>query len=526
MSGYSVATLANAIIKLEKDVATLANTRSVTYNTTYSNDLGTLKSEFEKLNSMLGLIQISAQTIVENKIEFDAWKQSSNVWRNILEPIAQLLFIDGKFENGLTRTAMYFDNNGKRYAKQGGNTLCGDVYELVVIYRNGLAKNIIPNINLPELWNSLYNILFYVETLGDSVATSSYAREVNVNGTTTIVQTGTIGGYQKYEDVLTTYCRIMYQVTNSILNKISDIRIGGIGSEFGTNKTVAINQCNLTAGVSLTPYNTSFEIFNTVQPPLTVVSKSSMSPFNNVYNTTSNLSSFFQFVDSPGALLGLYTNWNPFCPSGNILVHNGINTSINLSGLTPHVNNTDEVTADTAYIDKIDNTTFTRFYINENSTLDKTTTYNMKFGKAFGLCDPQINTFDSTFTKLTYKATEPISRQEILNIELYFEPTQGSNTSVVPTNGSEVNVMGNVTGKIIAYGVGFNFVGYYANIPSGGLLSSNFDSKLKNDNYEKPTDLTKLPILYNEQSLIIGDYSNNVTKPSILYQLGGYMYYA
>lgn len=517
---YSVASLANAIIKLEKDVATLANTRNITYNTTYNNDLTTLKSEFEKLNSMIGLIQISAQTLVENKIEFDAWKQSSNVWRNILDPIAKLLFIDGKFENGLTRTAMYFDNNGKRYAKQGGNTLCGDVYELVVIYKNGLAKNIIPNINLPELWNSLYNILLYVETLGESVATSSYAREVNVNGAISIIQTGTIGGYQKYEDVLTAYCKIMYQVTNSILNKISDIRIGGIGSEFGTNKTVAINQCNLTAGVSLNPYNTSFEIFSTVQPPLTVVSKSSGAPFNNIYNTTSSLSSFFQFIDSPGALLGLYTNWNPFCPSGNIIVHNGLGTGVNLAQKIPHEYNNNSVVEDTMYVDKIDNVTFRRFYIDDSSNIDTKTVYDMKFGKAFGLCDPQINTFDSNFTKLTYKATEPISRQEILNIELYFEPTQGSNTSVPSKEGTELNVSGNVTGKIIAYGVGFNFVGYYANVLSDGLKSNNFGSK------NAVGTTTETESVYNEKELIIGDFSTNVTKPSVLYQLGGYMYYA
>lgn len=526
---YSVASLANAIIKLEKDVASLANTRSVTYNTTYSNDLTALKSEFEKLNSMLGIIQSTAQSLYENGVSFDAWKQSSNVWKNVLEPLADLLFIEKQFQNGLTRTVMKIDNSNKRYAEQGGNTLCGDVFELITIHKNGLASNIIPNIGLPEMWNSFCNILAYTPSLGDSISTSSYAREITTGSNyTTIIQTGTIGGYQKYESTLKQYCLIMYNLTQSILSKISDIRIGGIGSDFGSNKTVAINQCDLNAGVSLTPYNTSYEIFNTVQGPLTVICKSQQNPFNNMYNLTTSVSSFFQFTNTPGALLGLYTNWNPFCPSGNILVHCGLGVSINLSGMTPAVlQNEPNITSSGLYCDKINNTDFVRFYGNYVSggtnKLDKG--YQMTYGKALGMYKPSLNFFDNSYNKLTYKATSPNGQQQILNMELYFEPIQGTNG--LETNTSNTSVYGTVTGKIVVYDVGFNFVGYYSNIPSGGLYSTNFDSKQKYTGDKATTLSTDSDwVLYNENELIIGDYSKSVSSPSVLYQLGGYMYYA
>lgn len=530
MSGYSVATLANAIIKLEKDVASLANTRSITYNTTYSSDLTALKSEFEKLNSMLGIIQSTAQNLYENGVTFDAWKQSSNVWKNVLEPLADLLFIEKEFQNGLTRTSMKIDSNNKRYAEQGGNTLCGDVFELITIHKNGLASNIIPNIGLPEMWNSFCNILAYTPSLGDSISTSSYAREITTGSNyTTIIQTGTIGGYQKYESTLKQYCLIMYNLTQSILSKISDIRIGGIGSDFGSNKTVAINQCDLNAGVSLTPYNTCYEVFNIVQGPLTVVCKDQGNPFNGKFNTTASVSSFFQFINTSGALLGLYTNWNPFSSAGNILVHCGIGSNINLNNKTPAIlESTPKITQTGLYCDKINDTDFVRFHAtyDSNGSLTKESTYQMSYGKALGMYKPSLNIFDNSFKKLTYKATSPNGQEQILNMELYFEPIQGTNSS--STNPTSDTVYGTVTGKIIVYDVGFNFVGYYANVPKGGLYSQNFDSRQKYTggitNTEPDPDWT----LYSDKSLIIGDYSdsNTTTSPSTLYQLGGYMYYA
>ena len=131
-NNYSVAQMASSIQRLERTVNSLMNQRS---NQLYihgdlSDDLTYLKSQFERLNGMLGVLHTSAQAIVKSGAIYDSWKQSSNVWKNVMEPLAKLLYIDGKFQNGLTRTVMKLDQNGNKYAIQGGNTLCGDVFEL------------------------------------------------------------------------------------------------------------------------------------------------------------------------------------------------------------------------------------------------------------------------------------------------------------------------------------------------------------------------------------------------------------
>ena len=159
--------MAYAIRRLEQEVQGLVNQQQRPFNEGYYglDDLDFLKKQFEKLNTMLGLLQTTSQTIVEKGIKYEAWKQGSNIYRNILEPLAKLLYIDGKFQNGLTRTRFAMYPDGTKYAIQGGNTLCGDVYELIVIFRNGLSRNVIPNLNLEKMWNRLCNVLSVVNVV-------------------------------------------------------------------------------------------------------------------------------------------------------------------------------------------------------------------------------------------------------------------------------------------------------------------------------------------------------------------------
>ena len=139
-NNYSLANMGFAIRKLEQEVQGLLNQRElpVSHIGGFADELDLLKKQFEKLNSMLVLLQTSAQNLIETGVNYQSWKQSSNVYNNVLKSIAEHFFIGGEFQNGLTRTYMTIDEIGRKIAVQGGNTLCGDTYELCVIYKNGL----------------------------------------------------------------------------------------------------------------------------------------------------------------------------------------------------------------------------------------------------------------------------------------------------------------------------------------------------------------------------------------------------
>ena len=417
--------MAYAIRRLEQEVQGLINQQQLPVKATFSDyeDIEYLKHQFEKLNSMLGLLQTSAQTIDEKGIKYEAWKQSSNIYRNVLQPLAELLYIDGKFQNGLTRTQFAMKPNGTKYAIQGGNTLCGDIYELVVIYRNGLARNVIPNEGLPTMWNNLCNVLSIVTNIGESISTQQFTQELTINGSTVYVGNGTIGGFKHYETVLENYCMSMWKLCQTILSKIGDIRIGGIGSIYGANQLVAVNQCSLGAGVSLAPFNTCAEIFNTMQSPLTVVSQCGGYPFNGNYSQMQFLKSTFNFSSTNAALVSLYTTWNPFVGDMHTLVGNGFEAD----------NNSFAITA------------------GDTATLTSST-----YCRAFGELVPSVNRFDVNQEILTYQTNTSTGNYEFrgMNIQLYFSPEQ---------NSPSTDTYGNVTGKIIVNSTGFNFVGYYSN---------------------------------------------------------------
>lgn len=477
-NNYSLSNMAYAINRLEREVQGLVNQQQRPVNDVYYgiDDLDFLKKQFEKLNSMLGLLQTSAQSIVEKGVKYESWKQGSNVYRNILEPLANLLYINGKFQNGLTRTQFAMQPNGVKYAIQGGNTLCGDVYELVVIYRNGLARNVIPNQNLENMWNQLCNILSIVVNLGDSISTQSFSQQVTVGNTTLIVENGTLGGFKHYETVLENYCMVMWKLCQSILNKISDIRIGGIGSLFGANQLIAVHQCSLGPGVSLAPFNTCAEIFNTMQSPLTVVSSCGAYPFNGYYGQLNYLTSTFNFSSTDCALMTLFTTWNPFVSDCHTLVGDGI---------------------------KYDNV--------EESAMDSTTitidSNNLSYCQAFGYGTPSINRFDVNKQILTYQTNTSSGNYENwgINLQLYFIPEEGVNNSTYSGTALSGSLntgenYGNVTGKIIINSIGFNFVGYYSNNPN----------------------LTVTKATYPLQGVTIG--TGGLTYQT--YQIGGRMYYA
>lgn len=461
--------MAYAIRRLEQEVQGLINQQQIPLRRDFveTDDCEYLKRQFEKLNSMLGLLQTSAQTIVEKGVKYEAWKQSSNIYRNVLEPLADLLYIDGKFQNGLTRTQFAMKPNGTKYAIQGGNTLCGDVYELVVIYRNGLARNVIPNEGLPTMWNNLCNILSVVTNLGESISTQQYTQQLTVNGSEVFISNGTIGGFKHYETVLENYCMSMWKLCQSILGKITDIRIGGIGSIFGANQLVAVNQCSLGPGVSLAPFNTCAEIFNTMQSPLTVISTCSAYPFNGNYGELSYLTSLITPSTTDHALLTFYTTWNQYVADFHTLIGNGFELDSNSFGIL--------------------------------SSSDKEVNV---YGKAFGTMEPSINRFNPNREVLTYQTNTSTGNYEYrgLNIQLYFVSGQVTNSNQDTTlfaTDSESSEYGNVTGKVIINSTGFNFVGY---------CSSNINTI---------TSGITLP----EDRTLNGE-------PTTLYQLGGRLYYA
>ena len=476
--------MAYAIRRLEQEVQGLVNQQQRPFYDGFCglDDLDFLKKQFEKLNTMLGLLQTSAQSIVEKGIKYEAWKQGSNVYRNIIEPLAEKFFINRKLQNGLTRTQFAMDKNGVKYAIQGANTLCGDVYELIVIYRNGLAKNVIPNENLEKMWNDLCNILSVVNNLGDSISTQNFSQSVTVGNTTLIVENGTIGGYKQYETALENYCMVMWKLCQSILNKVSDIRIGGFGSVFGANSMIAVHQCSLGPGVSLAPFNTCAEVFNTMQSPLTVVSSCGAHPFEGFYGQLNYLTSTFNFSTTDNALVSLYTTWNPFVSDMHTLVGDGVNaenekTPVGSGSLEIILGNEDE---------------------------------QFNFCRAFGYSVPSINRFEANKNVLTYQTNTSTGNYENwgLNIQLYFQSENGENNSTYntaegaalsgsPTQGEN---FGNVTGKIIVNSTGFNFVGYY----------SNNTTTLSSVNATMPTSV---------------QLGTNGLKYQ-LYQLGGRMYYA
>lgn len=460
--------MAYAIRRLEQEVQGLVNQQQIPLrqNYTEADDIDYLKKQFEKLNSMLGLIQTSAQTIIEKGVKYESWKQSSNVYRNVLQPLADLMYIDGKFQNGLTRTQFAMKPNGTKYAIQGGNTLCGDVFELVVIYRNGLARNVIPNEGLPTMWNNLCNILSIVTNLGESISTQQYTQELTINGSTVYIANGTIGGFKHYESVLENYCMAMWKLCQSILGKITDIRIGGIGSIFGANQLVAINQCSLGPGVSLAPFNTCAEIFNTMQSPLTVVSTCADYPFNGNFAQMQYLTSIFTPSTTNGALLSLFTVWNPFSPDAHTLIGNGVEQDSASFGLI------------------------------QSAAAITTATY----GRAFGSLVPSVNRFDVNREILTYQTNTSTGNYENygLNIQLYFVSNQVSGADQ-PNNfdlSETEDIYGSVTGKVIINSTGFNFIGHYSNSVN-------------------TTNKTPIP--------------TNATLDGtevVLYQLGGRLYYA
>ena len=445
--------MAYAIRRLEQEVQGLVNQQQVPLRPDFveNDDCEYLKRQFEKLNSMLGLLQTSAQTIVEKGVKYESWKQSSNVYRNVLQPLAELLYIDGKFQNGLTRTQFAMKPNGTKYAIQGGNTLCGDVYELVVIYRNGLARNVIPNEGLPTMWNNLCNILSIVTNLGESLSTQQYTQELNINGSTVYIANGTIGGFKHYETVLENYCKSMWKLCQSILGKISDIRIGGIGSIYGANQLVAVSQCSLGPGVSLAPFNTCAEIFNTMQSPLTVVSTCSDYPFNGNFAQMKYLTSLFTPSTTNDALLTLYTTWNPFVADMHTLIGNDLEKDDGSFGILTASSN--GITSGT-------------------------------YGKGFGVLEPSVNRFDINREILTYQTNTSTGNYEYqgLNIQLYFVSGQVTNSNQTTSglydlqDSNTVN-FGQVSGKIIVNSTGFNFVGLYSN----SVNTTSADIKLPTD---------------------------------------------
>lgn len=435
MSSYSTAQLAAAIRNLERTVQTLSNKQQYPYQSTDGDDsLGFLQKQFEKLNSMLGLLHTSAQMLAENGISFTAWKQTSNVWKNILEPLSQTFFIDKKLENGLTRTVTKVTPDGRKYALQGANTLCADVYELVVIHRNGLAKNVIPNDKLPDLWNELCTILATSVYLGESTITQSYTTEMNVNGVSTYIQSGSIGGFKRYESVLEQYCVTMWKIAQSILNRIDDIRIGGVGTQFGVGGIIAVPQVSIGSGVSLAPYNTCSEIFNVMGSPLTVCNSGTNYPFESKYNGLRDRESTFQWSTTQ-ALLSMYTIWNPYVEDYKTLIGG---QNLNEGGLTP--------------------------LQTEENTVDK-------FGYTFGATKPHINRFDPTFSTLSY-ATDSTSFQLAnssgICANLRFNSEKGVNGTKYNPEDSSTECFGTISGKIAIEGVGFNFNGVYSNVVKEG----------------------------------------------------------
>ena len=428
-NNYSVAQMASSIQRLERTVNSLMNQRQTQLyvHNDLSDDLTYLKSQFEKLNGMLGVLHTSAQAIVKSGALYDSWQQSSNVWKNIMEPLAKLLYIDGKFKNGLTRTIMKLDQNGNKYAVQGGNTLCGDVFELVVLYKNGLAKTIIPNQGLSDMWNQFCNILAVVNELGESLSTQSYTTEVsNGGGKTTIISNGTLGGYQQYEVVLENYCKTMNTLAQNIFSKISDVRIGGIGSTFGTNTLVAVSQASVGPGVSLAPYNTCAEIFNTMGAPLTVANTYYNYPFDGYYGVLTDRESVFTWANG---LLTLYTLWNPYTSDYKTLI--GGNSSA--TELMPLLSSSSQPVSN--------------------------------YGFAFGYGAYVKNQFDNTFTTLRYSSNTSSGNFDNWGIDLafYFKPQNNA------TNGQTTEIVyGNVSGKVIINGVGFNIVGVYTSDQNNG----------------------------------------------------------
>jgi len=483
--------MAYAIRRLEQEVQGLINQQQRPFHEGYYglDDLDFLKKQFEKLNIMLGILQTSSQSIIEKGIKYEAWKQGSNVYRNIIEPLANNFFINKKLQNGLTRTRFAMNEDGTKYAIQGANTLCGDVYELVVIYRNGLAKNVIPNQGLETMWNTLCNTLSVVNNLGDSISTQNFSQSVTVGNTTLIVENGTIGGYKRFEMVLENYCGVMWKLCQSILNKISDIRIGGLGSVFGANETLAVHQCSLGPGVSLAPFNTCAEIFNTMQSPITVVSSCGTYPLNGYYSQLNYLTSAFNFSSTDCALVSLYTTWNPYVSDCHTLVGNGIKSDVSGNDLT---------TLLTA----------------ESNNLDPN---NLTYCRAFGYSTPSVNRFDNQCNILTYQTNTSSGNYENwgINIQLYFNTITGTNNSrVAPEGTSGPSVFaaygdnyGEVTGKIIINSTGFNFVGFYTNNTTN-LSASN----------------ATLPATV---SIGASSTATSPGNPSYqLYQLGGRIYYA
>lgn len=481
-NNYSLANMGYAIRKLEQEVQGLINQRElpVAHYTGFSDELDLLKKQFEKLNSMLVLLQTSAQNLVETGVNYQSWKQSSNVYNNVLKAIAEHFFIGGEFQNGLTRTYMTIDDIGRKIAIQGANTLCGDTYELCVIYKNGLAKNVIPNKNLIELWNKLVNDLSNVLRLGTSLSTQSFAEEVQIGESRIIIQNGTIGGYQKQEHQLEQYCMIMWKLCQAITMKIDDYKIGGFGTTFGQNINVAVNQCSLGAGVSLAPYNTCAEIFNAIQAPLTCAAYAQSYPFNGQFTKLTRLTSLFTFNTTSNALLKLFTCWNPFVEDQHTLV--GSQSDL--------------------YTTQLDS----KFIANTESTAAPSITGGDE-GQAFARIAPVKNSFDNTKTILTYSSTtNPLGPGIYAN--LYFKPEQGINGSIASAAPStpDGNVYGpnygRVSGKIVVDNVGFNFVGMYTNV-------------------QDVTNSEGYPSLVPAVSY--------TTQPGALYglyQLGGRLYYA
>ena len=480
-NNYSLANMSYAIRKLEQEVQGLINERNVAQmQYGYVDDeLTNLKKKFEKLNTMLAILQTAAQNLIESGVNYSAWQQSSNVYKNILKPLAEQFYIDKKLQNGLTRTYMGFESvNGKegtrKIAYQGANTLCADVYELCVIYKNGLAANVIPNKNLITMWNNLRNTLAGVLTLGSTIATSSFMTEQIVNGVTQMLQSGTIGGYQSEESQLEYFCLMMWKLCQSISSQLENYKIGGFVNTFGSNTKVAVNQCSLGLGVSLAPYNTCGEIFNTIQAPLVVACKSDVAPMNSQYDKLRNFTSLFNFNTSTSALLGLYTCWNPFVENMHTLVGiqgNAIDTMWPTGAVSPAVQGVESSA-----------TPFT--------STGSITIGNDQMGYAFGKVIPELNSFDNSLTLLQYDT--PTNIVGGIHARLYFTPTTGKNGTAYADGPN----YGEVSGKIIVDGVGFNFVGQYTNNPSANGFS-------------------------------LGDGSIQVGSTTTgLYQLGGRMYYA
>ena len=474
-NNYSLSNMAYAIRRLEQEVQGLLNQqqRPLQQEVYGFDDLDFLKKQFEKLNTMLGLLQTSAQSIVEKGVRYQAWKQGSNVYRNIIEPLAEKFFIEGKLQNGLKRTRFAMKPDGTKYAIQGANTLCADAYELIVIYRNGLARNVIPNEGLEAMWNELCHILSNVNDLGNSISTQSFTQKLVANGNEIFIENGTIGGFQQYETVLENYCTVMWKLCQSILNKISDIKIGGFGSYFGSNNKVAVHQCSLGSGVSLAPFNTCGEIFNTMQSPLTVVSSCGAYPFKGYFGQLNYLTSAFNFSSTDCALVSLYTTWNPFVSDAHTLVGEGIKADVSGSAM-----NSLGITIDSS---------------------------SLKYCKAFGSSAPSVNRFDVSKNVLTYQTNTSTGNYENqgLNIQLYFSSEEGTNNSSYNTESDfagspdEGENYGNVTGKVIINSTGFNFVGYYSNNPALSVATATI-----------PVKATINSIAYQ------------------MYQLGGRLYYA